>query len=203
MISIAKQDIGFIGEGSSSHSDILPKNSICMEVDIPYTAYICVYNNRVIGLVIVEEIKVAYPLMKDDTQQQTTANSECDNVNQKCINTSSLSRSLHAQPVMLGIYLLWVHKKYRSMGIAKKLIDIARDRMFYGLHIPIDKIAFSSPTQAGLSFAMKYCCNNSETVSSKDKNNSQEQIQVANDDEASCVLVYDCGVRNRELFQLN
>lgn len=173
-----------------------------MEVEIPYTAYICVYNNRVIGLVIVEEIKVAYPLMKDNTQQQTTT-SESDDMKQKFNNTSSLSRSLQAQPVMLGIYLLWVHKKYRKMGIAKKLIDIARDKMFYGLHIPIDKIAFSSPTQAGLSFATKYCCNNNKTVSSNYRNNSQEQIQAVNDDEASCVLVYDCGIRNRELFQLN
>lgn len=72
-------------------------------------------------------------------------------------NTISLERSMEPEPAILGVHLLWVHSKFRRQGLARKLLDTARDKTFYGFVVPRHMIAFSSPTQAGIAFAMQYC----------------------------------------------
>jgi ESCO1/2 acetyl-transferase len=157
--------------------------------EIPYTAFLCVNNNRVVAVVLVEEIKKAYPLiMTEDTRNDGASGNP---TNDRMMMTS-LRRSLYAQRAMLGVYLLWVHDKFRRTGIANQLIDVARDRMVYGFHVPIDQIAFSSPTQAGLSFALKYC----KTIQNVQNANEDANQAIQKSNKEACVLVYDCGIRN-------
>jgi N-acetyltransferase len=117
-------------------------------------------NQRVVGMVSVESITVAYPLL-NGTPIGTTdqpSNTAC-------------ARSLQPRKAVLGIHQLWVHTQHRQRGIASTLVDMARKHMCFGYtSIPIEQIAFSSPTESGLAFARQY--------------NTRHQNQV--------VLVYDC-----------
>jgi hypothetical protein len=79
---------------------------------------------------------------------------------------------------MLGIHKIWVHSKVRKQSIATRLIDAARTRMVFGTVVPAELVAFSSPTEAGAQFAVKYLL-------------SQWQGCSATKKEAPVLLVYD------------
>ena len=64
----------------------------------------------------------------------------------------------------MGIHQLWCHKLHRKKNIASKILDTARMKFIYGLNVPFDKIAFSSPTADGALFARKYCCTSTPLV---------------------------------------
>ena len=84
-----------------------------------------------------------------------------------------VTRSTQPSKAVLGIYQIWVHDKHRRRGIASTLVDVARKHIYYGYSaIPVDQIAFSSPTESGLAFAKLY--------NRRHQNNHE-------------VLVYDCG----------
>ena len=131
-------------------------------------AYICVVNKRAVGLVLVEEITTAYPIL-DNSPTLSLSTSKLDTANQLKFG---LTRSHQTSRAVLGIYQIWVHDKHRRRGIASTLVDVARKHMYFGYSaIPVDQIAFSSPTEAGLAFAKLY---NMRNHNNKD------------------VLVYDC-----------
>lgn len=69
---------------------------------------------------------------------------------------------------------MWVHHKFRQSGIASQLIDAVRERSVFGIVVPPNRVAFSSPTEAGVSFAKKYVKSRSSASTS------------------GIVLVYDC-----------
>ena len=64
-------------------------------------------------------------------------------------------RSNTTRKAMVGIHQLWVHAKERNQGIATRLMDAVRASIIFGLVIPVEMLAFSSPTAAGASFARK------------------------------------------------
>lgn len=113
------------------------------------TTYFFVGNKRVLGMASAEIISKAFVLK------------------------TSLERSTKEQKVMVGIHQLWVHAKHRKQRIATRLVDSIRSRFVFGLVVPADLLAFSSPTEAGSRFAMEYVSSNS-------------------DDENAPVLVFDC-----------
>jgi hypothetical protein len=69
---------------------------------------------------------------------------------------SNFERSRTKCPAMIGIYQIWVHGKFRKQGIAASLLDTIRETMVFGMAVGADKIAFSSPTEAGVQFARAY-----------------------------------------------
>jgi N-acetyltransferase len=113
------------------------------------TTYLFVGHKRVIGMATAETIPKGFPL------------------------ETLLERSTEGKKAMVGIHQLWVHAEHRKQGIATRLVDSVRSRFVFGLVVPVDMLAFSSPTEAGSRFARQYVASNS-------------------DDENSPVLVYDC-----------
>ena len=59
-------------------------------------------------------------------------------------------------PCLLGVAVLWTHSSVRKQGIATKLVDEARAHAVFGMQVPKSKLAFSSPTEAGWTFAKQY-----------------------------------------------
>lgn len=114
------------------------------------STYLYVRKRRVVGLMTVETIEHGYAL------------------------ETNYERSIRPTKAMLGVHTMWVHGKFRKQGIATTLLDTARERMVYGLVIPAELVAFSSPTEAGARFAKRYV-----------------KFQAA-DPSSSNVLVYDC-----------
>ena len=57
---------------------------------------------------------------------------------------------------LLGVHQIWVHKSHRHRGIASKLVTAARDHLIFGMMVPLELVAFRSPTDEGLRFAKSY-----------------------------------------------
>ncbi len=111
------------------------------------TSYLYISKKRVVGLLLVKRIQRAYqvvlPNSTDDTDDKKTA-------------SFSISRSLKSTRALLGIHQIWVHSSHRNKGIASKLVTAARDHLIFGMAIPLELVAFSSPTEEGLQFARSY-----------------------------------------------
>ena len=114
------------------------------------SAFLYVRNKRVVGMATVEILSKGYIL--DNTM---------------------LLRSNTPRKAMVGIHQLWVHRNIRKQGIGTRLVDTIRSKFIFGLVVPVEMLAFSSPTEAGATFARKYVS--------------------ANACEDNCpVLIYDC-----------
>jgi N-acetyltransferase len=96
------------------------------------TAYLYVRDRRILGMALVEKISYAFPL-------NASFEKECD-----------------SRQAVVGIHKIWVHESCRKQGIASCLVDTTRSKFIYGLEIPVDLIAFSSPSVSGLEFARRY-----------------------------------------------
>ncbi len=72
-------------------------------------------------------------------------------------------RSLQPIRAKLGIGLLWTHPSHRQKGIARQLVDLARQHSCFGTRIPKRDLAFSNPTTAGYKFAIRYYGKDRET----------------------------------------
>ena len=70
-------------------------------------------------------------------------------------NDSSM-RSTISQNVAMGVYQVWTHASSRRTGVAKRLLDAAREKIIYGMMVTRTQIAFSSPTGEGMKFAKEY-----------------------------------------------
>ncbi len=58
--------------------------------------------------------------------------------------------------MLLGVRLIWVHCAERRNGIAKQLLDAARQHFVFGKSFAKDCIAYSQPTEDGFNFAATY-----------------------------------------------
>jgi hypothetical protein len=112
------------------------------------TAYLYVVDKRVVGMLVAEIIHQAYLLSR---------NKYIGNISNNCsvnpILRQGFERTLDATKAMLGIHQLWVHCKFRQQGVASQLLTTARQKMVFGLIVPTNQTAFSSPTEAGIAFA--------------------------------------------------
>ncbi|KAL7530360.1 hypothetical protein ACHAXR_003448 [Thalassiosira sp. AJA248-18] len=116
------------------------------------TSYMYISKKRVVGLLVVKRIQRAYELIssKDDGGDDDNNNNNGNN------SSSSISRSLKPSKALLGIHQIWVHNSHRHRGIASKLVTAARDHLIFGMMVPLELVAFSSPTEEGLRFAKSY-----------------------------------------------
>lgn len=104
------------------------------------TSYLYVVKKRIVGLLLCKRINKAYELLYQQNGDKTT----------------SISRGTTPYPAIMGIHQIWVHRLHRHQGIATKLLECARDNFTFGMVIPIEKIAFSSPTENGVGLAKRF-----------------------------------------------
>ncbi|XP_013115922.2 N-acetyltransferase eco [Stomoxys calcitrans] len=99
-----------------------------------FVAYFAVRKMQIVGLCLVQPLEKANKYMNINgvdccTEEQFEA---------KC-----------------GISRIWVSPLHRRFHIATKLIQAVQLNTIYGEEIPLDKIAFSAPTEMGKAFAQK------------------------------------------------
>jgi len=123
--------------------------------DINTTCYLYISKKRVVGLMMVKRIQRAYELLPP-SNKETSHYKDNKKRNGNDNSSLSISRSLKPSRALLGIHQIWVHKQHRLCGIASKLVSAARDYLIFGMSVPIELIAFSSPTEEGLRFAKRY-----------------------------------------------
>jgi N-acetyltransferase len=130
---IAKREMGFVPLDETTAHDKQNNGK-----PSAYNNYMYVVEHHIVGLLVTETITKAYPASGGDS-------------------SALLLSSQQAIKANLGIHLMWVHTNYRNHGIATKLLDVARERSVFGYtSIPPNRVAFSSPTEAGLVFAQSY-----------------------------------------------
>mmetsp|Transcript_25557 Transcript_25557/g.54274 ORF Transcript_25557/g.54274 Transcript_25557/m.54274 type:complete len:474 (+) Transcript_25557:557-1978(+) len=129
------------------------------------TCYLYISKKRVVGLLLVKHLKRAYELISaysdqshDDNINDNDGSTHGNQHNTKMINAQkdSYSRSLTPSKAMMGVHQIWCHRSHRKGGIASKLCDAARSCLIFGMTIPLEYVAFSSPTLDGVKFAKKY-----------------------------------------------
>ena len=117
------------------------------------TAYLYVSNKTVVGFCTVEVIRSAHRLL----ESSPTADGQSSGGPHSSSNgMSNLHRSTKPTKAIMGIHQLWCHSSHRKGKVATRLVDIARSQLVYGMCVPHDMVAFSSPTMAGLTFAKRY-----------------------------------------------
>lgn len=104
------------------------------------TSYLYIAKKRIVGLLIVKRIAKAYELLYEKADG----------------GTSSISRDTKPHPAIMGVHQIWVHNLHRHKGIATKLLECARGSFTFGMVIPIEKVAFSSPTEDGVGLAKRF-----------------------------------------------
>ncbi|KAL3811911.1 hypothetical protein ACHAXA_001436 [Cyclostephanos tholiformis] len=109
------------------------------------TCYLYISKKRIVGLLLVKRIQRAYELIPSKGNHEQNKG-----------NSSSISRSLKPSKALLGVHQIWVHKSHRHRGIASRLVTAARDHLIFGMYVPLELVAFSSPTNEGLRFAKRY-----------------------------------------------
>jgi N-acetyltransferase len=158
--SIVDQEMGFV-----SSCNIL-ENKV---------AFLYVLEKRVVGFCLVENISRAYKVVssENDDQGQTVVTNDSNDsyVNQKNKDdsdsgikngtgshpvASQFVRSLSPTKALMGVHQIWCHKNFRRQGISKALLDVAREKFIFGMVIPRDMVAFSSPTMDGFCLACHY-----------------------------------------------
>lgn len=98
------------------------------------TTFLFVKNTHIVGMVAVEPIRQAYPLM-----------------------LPTLERSRSSVQAIMGVHTIWVLGKYRGQNVASQLLDVARANFLYGTpSLSSEQVAFSSPTESGIAFARRY-----------------------------------------------
>lgn len=152
--AIVDAELGF---SATSASKTNPLNDM--------TCYLYISKKRVVGLLLVKHLKRAYELISADSDHSRDNNindydgSTHDNQHNSRIikaQKDSYSRSLTPSKAMMGVHQIWCHRSHRKGGIASKLCDAARSCLIFGMTIPLEYVAFSSPTLDGIKFAKKY-----------------------------------------------
>ncbi len=65
--------------------------------------------------------------------------------------------SLTAQTrASLGVKQVWVGQACRRQGVARRLVEVARAKFYYGFVVPRDQLAFSQLSTHGYAFAQSY-----------------------------------------------
>jgi len=111
----------------------------------PYNHFIYIVRERIVGLLVTEKIAEAYMMASSPSISSTATTGP------GCVSPTMTCKA------NLGVHIIWVHNKHRGKGIATKLLDVARERAVFGYtSVPTNRVAFSSPTEAGLEFAQSY-----------------------------------------------
>ena len=117
------------------------------------TAYLYVSNKTVVGFCTVEVIQSAHRLLEASPAADGQPSGDSDS---SANDMSNLHRSTKPSKAMMGVHQLWCHSAHRKGKVATRMVDAARSQLVYGMSVPHDMVAFSSPTVAGLTFAKRY-----------------------------------------------
>ena len=155
--AIVNKELGFARRKNDDIDNTASFGSggIAGDVDMT-TCYLYISKKRVVGFMMVKRIQRAYELLPPGNKETSHYNDKDKKGNGKDNSSLSISRSLKPSRALLGIHQIWVHKLHRHCGIASKLVSAARDYLIFGMSVPIELIAFSSPTEEGLRFAKSY-----------------------------------------------
>eukprot|EP00730_Choanoeca_flexa_P013132 TRINITY_DN4995_c0_g1_i2.p1 TRINITY_DN4995_c0_g1~~TRINITY_DN4995_c0_g1_i2.p1 ORF type:complete len:358 (+),score=56.77 TRINITY_DN4995_c0_g1_i2:140-1213(+) len=130
--------------------------------------FLYIAQHRVVGCVVSRSITSAHrvvnqalasPASTEDTQllESQPSHSELDLSREASDRERGLVEcSASAEPAALGISKVWVLPSFRRQGIASRMLESARRHTLYGLHVPADQVAFTSPTANGRELAAKY-----------------------------------------------
>ena len=156
---IVDQELGFaiLGSASTSSSkddttsnqDIFESTELGKTFD-QKTVYLYIVNKRVVGFCSVHVITKAYELLDINSQHQNVDSSQST-------RNKAYTRSNTPTKAIIGVHQLWCHKSHRKKSIASKLVDAARSKLVFGMYVPHNLVAFSSPTMDGAIFAKRYC----------------------------------------------
>eukprot|EP00002_Diphylleia_rotans_P006670 TRINITY_DN16032_c0_g1_i1.p1 TRINITY_DN16032_c0_g1~~TRINITY_DN16032_c0_g1_i1.p1 ORF type:complete len:364 (+),score=72.20 TRINITY_DN16032_c0_g1_i1:50-1141(+) len=113
---------------------------------------------RVIAMLILERITTAHPIIPTLDANGSQSTSENVDSSQKSLSENSSRFYLTSSQVdaLCGIHTIWVHSAHRNKGIARSMMEIARNELVFGFTVPKDKIAISHPSELGVMFATKY-----------------------------------------------
>jgi N-acetyltransferase len=134
--AIVDKELGFARRQDEDPSGGIAGSAAC---------YMYISKKRIVGLLLVKRIQRAYELLPSKGAHDENNG-----------NSSSISRSLKPSKALVGVHQIWVHKSHRHRGIASRLVTAARDHLIFGMHVPVELVAFSSPTDEGLRFAKTY-----------------------------------------------
>ncbi|CEG38157.1 Protein involved in establishing cohesion between sister chromatids during DNA replication [Plasmopara halstedii] len=107
-------------------------------------------DHQVVGCINVSRITKAYLLEKSASKPDISK--------EKAIalaDDSALTASTILKPAVVGVCQLWVHPLFRRQSIASRMVDVAREKSVYGMHVSKNLVAFAQPTRNGLQFAQK------------------------------------------------
>ncbi|KAL7688527.1 putative acyl-CoA N-acyltransferase, N-acetyltransferase ESCO, zinc-finger [Plasmopara halstedii] len=113
--------------------------------------FVYVQDHQVVGCINVSRITKAYLLEKSASKPDISK--------EKAIalaDDSALTASTILKPAVVGVCQLWVHPLFRRQSIASRMVDVAREKSVYGMHVSKNLVAFAQPTRNGLQFAQKY-----------------------------------------------
>lgn len=132
------------------------------DVSPAFRAVLCLESTgRVRAFAITEPLRRAYRVVPSETPIERdaaeTRQGERQATTAEGIDvTSVLAHDGVPQEVMCGISHVWVEPQYRRRGLARVLLDAARQRFAVGFELPLDQIAFSGPTASGRRLAAAY-----------------------------------------------
>jgi len=104
------------------------------------SCFLYVRNKHVVGLILVVSIKEAFRLIPGDGGDDDVSD----------VKVSQKPTTAH-----LGVSLVWVQRALRRQKIATRLVEAARRHTIYGVHVPLDAVAFSQPTSLGHALARR------------------------------------------------
>ncbi|NXA54018.1 ESCO2 acetyltransferase, partial [Nothocercus julius] len=113
--------------------------------------YLFVSNEKmIVGCLVAEPIKQAFRVLSEPEAAQAPG--------QDVLQPQRAWRcSTEPEPALCGISRVWVFSLARRKGVARRMVDAARNTFMYGCYLSTDEIAFSDPTPDGKLFATKYC----------------------------------------------
>ena len=135
----------------------------------PRTTYLYILDNRVVGMLSAERVDRGYRLLRNNRDRSRTP-----------------------QTAVLGVHQLWVHPRKRHSGLARRLLDAARERSVFGLVVPPHRVAFSSPTEAGANFARAYLRQQCRHRRGREHSGANDDDDDDNDALLTDPIVYDC-----------
>ncbi|KOG99843.1 Eco1p [Saccharomyces eubayanus] len=105
-------------------------------------AFVYIRNDRAIGIIIIENLHGGNGKASDRGRWMV-------------YDSRRLVQNVYPD-FKIGISRIWVCRTARNLGIATKLIDIARENIIYGEVVPRSQVAWSQPTDSGGKLASKY-----------------------------------------------
>ena len=113
-----------------------------------YKVFLYCIEDKCAGVCLTERISKASKVVSIGAEEGSQKGSR--------VRSSSILTEPSNEPVLLGISRIWTAKAYRCQGIARALLDHARDRFFYGMEVAKEMVAFSQPTESGGHLAEKW-----------------------------------------------